>query len=222
MPEGSTTLERRKKKKRISGRRAPIAEEVYAPRIWMWFVIILLLLQLLGLCTCQPPSRGWHYRRHLINSLSITLKPLLAKCRQLMSSLAFYLWYHLQLKIPQAFRIALKCWTWSQRRDVQENLLSWISYLWNLSQDGFSNYFLPVVILVLGISAFWNRFELKGQLARASLTLKNPINKTWLRSTISWPVTIIYLPTTVLCLSLVYCFIFADHEAFWEWADRGY
>ena len=63
MPERSrtpkrTTGEATRKKKMRPGQRVRVVKDVYTPRIWMWWVMILLLLELIGFCTCQPPSQG--------------------------------------------------------------------------------------------------------------------------------------------------------------------
>ncbi len=248
MPEGSRTPKRttgeatrEKKNKKRPRQRVRKLEKVYVPRIWGWVVMILLLLQFIGFCTCQPPSAGWYYRRRLINYLSMTFIPL---CWQMLSS---YLSYFLRVTIPEAFGMVLKCWTWSQGRDIRVDLLSCISYLGSLLWYGFSKYLLPVIfilcnggsraiallyawdpraillfVIVFGILAFWKRSKLKGQLARAKLTIKTSINKIRLQSTflwLLWMVKWIAILMTVLFLALVCWFGVVDREGFWEWTE---
>ena len=164
MPERSRTPTntseegtRKKKKTKKPRQRVRVIKEVWRPRIWMWWVMILLLLQLIGFCTCQPPSGGWYYRRRLIKYLSMTVMPFCQQlvsslilhlqmttgplCRQRISSLSSYIWYHLRVTISQ-------CWTWGQGRDVRVNLLSHISYLRDLFRCGFSNYLLPMIFIL--------------------------------------------------------------------------
>ena len=222
--------------------------------------MILFLLEVIGFCTCQPPSEMWYLRRRLINYLTMTVIPFCWQfvsslslhlymtlgpfCREMLSSLSLWLCYHLRVTIHQAFRMVLKCWTWSQGRDVPVDLRSCISHLGYLFRYGFSKYLLPVIsilcnggscviallrardlrvilpfVIVFGILAFWKRFELKGHLARAKLALKNSINKTRLRSTLLWLVIRITIIMTVLSLASVYWFKIIDREAFWEWTD---
>ena len=93
MPERSrtpkrTTGEATRKKKMRPGQRVRVVKDVYTPRIWMWWVMILLLLELIGFCTCQPPSQGWYYRRRLIDYLSMTVIP---SCWELVPSLSPHL-----------------------------------------------------------------------------------------------------------------------------------
>ena len=93
MPERSrtpkrTTGEATRKKKKRPGQRVRVVEDVYTPRIWVWCVMILLLLELIGFCTCQLPSRGWYYRRRLIDYLSMIVIP---SCWQLVPSLSLHL-----------------------------------------------------------------------------------------------------------------------------------
>ena len=83
-----TTGEATRKKKMRPGQRVRVVKDVYTPRIWMWWVMILLLLELIGFCTCQPPSRGWYYRRRLIDYLSMTVIP---SCWKLVPSLSLHL-----------------------------------------------------------------------------------------------------------------------------------
>ena len=169
MPEGSRTPKRTseeatRKKKKKPGQRVRVKEKVWRPRIWMWWVMILLLLQLIGFCTCQPPSGGWYYRRRLIDYLSITVIPFCRQlvsslslhlqmtigplCRQTVSSLSSYLWYHSRVTTNQALRIVLQCWTWGQGRDVRVDLLSYISYLRDLFRCGYLNYLLPMIFIL--------------------------------------------------------------------------
>lgn len=230
MPEG-------RKKKRKPGPRVRITEEKFKPRIWMWCVMILLLLQLIGFCTCQPPSGGWYYKQHLIDYLYITVGPF---CWQMLSSLWSCLCYCLRVTTHQAFRMVLECWTWSQERYTRVNLQSCKSHIMYSLRYSFFNYLLPIYnggscaiallrawdlrailpfVIAFGILAFWKRSELKGQLARVKITLKISINKIRLQNTLSSLVTRIAFVMTVLFLALVYWFKVVDREAFWEWTD---
>ena len=107
------------KKPRKRHTRTDILEPVYRPRIWVWWIAILVILQLVGFCACRPPSGGYYYRQRLFSYLS----PLLKFAQACLSTL-----------IKSALQIMLKY--------IQDNLLSWISRQWRVSQDGCSRYVL--------------------------------------------------------------------------------
>lgn len=145
-PEPRTRTTEEAKPRKIKNRRPRIriTEEVYEPRTWVWAFTVCVFLQLVGFLTCQPPSRGWYYRQCLSTYLSNSVQPLVAKCRQSVTSFVSCLWYRSWILIDHNIWMVLKHRTLSQRGNVQADSLPWMSYLCSF-RDGFSNCFLYLI-----------------------------------------------------------------------------
>ena len=115
------------------------------PRIWFWLLTILFIIQVVGFCTCRPPSKGYEYRQRLFSYFLPLYKSAQARSRVLIKSIFQIMsrwiqgnllsWVSKQWKVLQAqSRPLIKSALHSITKYIQEIILPWVSCQWGVLQ----------------------------------------------------------------------------------------